>query len=68
MLFYDFPDASEKFKERTIILEKANDKMVNNIELNRFLSYNIDNVINYYSNFKEEENAIKKNSKRYLAK
>ena len=42
--------------------------MLNDIELNRFLSYNVDSVIKYYNNFKEEENAIKKNSKRYLAK
>ena len=46
----------------------SNDKMLNDIELNRFLSYNVDSVIKYYNNFKEEENAIKKNSKRYLAK
>lgn len=46
----------------------VNDKTLSSIELNEFLGYNINNIIKYYNDFKEEENGIKKNSKRYLAK
>jgi len=45
-----------------------NDKTLNEIELNKFLEYNVNKVIEYYNDFKEEKHEIKKNSKRYLAK
>ena len=45
-----------------------NDKLLGDIELNEFLEYNVNSVIKYYNQFKEEENGIKKNPKRYLAK
>ena len=45
-----------------------NDKLLSEIELNEFLEYNINSVIKYYNQFKEEENGLKKNPKRYLAK
>lgn len=38
------------------------------IELNKFLEYNVNKVIEYYNDFKEERHGIKKDSKRYLAK
>ena len=45
-----------------------NDKLLGEIELNEFLEYNVNSVIKYYNQFKEEENGLKKNPKRYLAK
>ena len=46
----------------------VNDKLLGEIELNEFLEYNVNSVIKYYNQFKVEENGIKKNPKRYLAK
>lgn len=46
----------------------VNDKTLSEIELNKFLEYNINKVIEYYNDFKEEKYGIKKDSKRYLAK
>lgn len=46
----------------------TNDKMLNSLELNKFLEYNVNSVIKYYNKFKEEENGIKENTERYLAK
>ena len=45
-----------------------NDQLLGEIELNEFLEYNINSVIKYYNQFKEAENGLKKNPKRYLAK
>lgn len=46
-----------------------NDKNLNEVELNQFLYYNLDRVINYYNRFyEEEENESKTITKRYLAK
>ena len=46
----------------------VNDKTLSEIELNKFLEYNVNKVIEYYNDFKEEKHGIKKDSKRYLAK
>lgn len=46
----------------------VNDKTLSEIELNKFLEYNVNKVIEYYNDFKEEKYGIKKDSKRYLAK
>ena len=46
----------------------VNDKILGEIELNNFLEYNVNKVIEYYNDFKEEKYGIKKDSKRYLAK
>ncbi len=46
----------------------VNDKTLSEIELNKFLEYNVNKVIEYYNEFKEEKHGIKKDSKRYLAK
>lgn len=46
----------------------VNDKTLSKNELNKFLEYNVNNVIKYYNNFKEKKHGIKKDSKRYLAK
>ena len=46
-----------------------NDKTLNIIELDEFLYYNLDRVINYYNEFnKEVKNEFKTSPKRYLAK
>ena len=45
-----------------------NDKMLNEIELDEFLEYNVNEVIKYYNQFMEDEYGFKKNTKRYLAK
>lgn len=44
-----------------------NDEIFSEIELNKFLEYNVNKVIEYYNDFKEEKHGIKKNSKGYLA-
>ena len=55
--------------ERTIpVYTIVNDKTFSEIELNKFLKYNVNKVIEYYNDFKEEKHGIKKNSKRDLAK
>ena len=46
----------------------VNNKTLSEIELNKFLGYNVNKVIEYYNDFKEEKHGIKKDSKRYLAK
>lgn len=46
----------------------VNNKTLSEIELNKFLEYNVNKVIEYYNDFKEEKYGIKKDSKRYLAK
>lgn len=46
----------------------VNDKTLSEIELNKFLEYNVNKIIEYYNDFKEEKHGIKKDSKRYLAK
>lgn len=46
----------------------VNNKTLNEIEINKFLEYNVNKVIEYYNYFKEENYGIKKDSKRYLAK
>ena len=46
----------------------VNNKTLNEIDLNKFLEYNANRVIEYYNDFKEEKYGIKKDSKRYLAK
>lgn len=46
----------------------VNNKTLNEIDLNKFLEYNANRVIEYYNGFKEEKYGIKKDSKRYLAK
>lgn len=46
----------------------VNDKTLSEIELDKFLEYNVNKVIEYYNDFKEEKYGIKKDSKRYLAK
>ena len=48
----------------------VNDKTLSEIELNKFLEYNVNKVIEYYNDFKEgkHKHGIKKDSKRYLAK
>ena len=46
----------------------VNDKTLSEIELNKFLEYNVNKVMEYYNDFKEEKHGIKKDSKRYLAK
>ena len=46
----------------------VNDKTLNGIELNKFLEYNVNKVIEYYNYLKEGKHGIKKDSKRYLAK
>lgn len=46
----------------------VNDKTLNEIELNKFLEYNVNKVIEYYNYLKEGKHGIKKDSKRYLAK
>ena len=43
-------------------------KTLNEIELNKFLEYNVNKVIEYYNDFKEGKQGNKKDSKRYLAK
>ena len=43
-------------------------KTLNEIELNKFLEYNVNKVIEYYNYLKEGKHGIKKDSKRYLAK
>ena len=43
-------------------------KTLNEIELNKFLEYNVNKVIEYYNYLKEGKHRIKKDSKRYLAK
>ena len=46
-----------------------NDKTLNTIELDEFLYYNLDRVINYYNESnKEVKNEFKTSPKRYLAK
>ena len=46
-----------------------NDKTFNTIELDEFLYYNLDRVINYYNEFNMEvKNEFKTSPKRYLAK
>lgn len=46
----------------------VNNKTLNEIDLNKFLEYNVNRVIEYYNDFKEKKYGIKKDSKRYLAK
>ena len=46
----------------------VNNKTLIEIELNKFLEYNVNRVIEYYNDFKEKKYEIKKNPKRYLAK
>lgn len=46
----------------------VNDKTLSEIELNKFLECNVNKIIEYYNDFKEEKHGIKKDSKRYLAK
>lgn len=46
----------------------VNNKTLNEFEMNEFLEYNVNEVIKYYNDFKEDKYGIKKNSKRYLAK
>lgn len=46
----------------------VNNKTLNEFEMNGFLEYNVNEVIKYYNDFKEDKYGIKKNSKRYLAK
>lgn len=36
--------------------------------ITKYLEYNVNKVIEYYNDFKEEKYEIKKDSKRYLAK
>ena len=56
-------------KEQTIpVYTIVNDKTLNEIELNNFLEYNANKVIEYYNNFKEEKHGIKKDSKKNMAK
>lgn len=45
-----------------------NNKTLNKFEMNSFLEYNVNSIIKYYNEFKEDCYGIKKNSKRYLAK
>ena len=45
-----------------------NDKTLNKVDLDKFLEYNVNRILEYYNEFKEEEHGAKKNSKRYLAK
>lgn len=45
-----------------------NNKTLNEFEMNVFLEYNVNSVIKYYNEFKEDNYGIKKDSKRYLAK
>ena len=46
----------------------VNNKTLSEIEINKFLKYNVNKVTEYYNDFKEEKHGIKKDSKRYLAK
>ena len=47
----------------------CNDKTLSLIELNSFLYYNLERVVNYYNEFNREvEYEFKTNSKRSLAK
>lgn len=46
----------------------VNNKTLNEFEMNEFLEYNVNEVIKYYNEFKEDKYGIKKDSKRYLAK
>ena len=47
---------------------KTQNKTLSQIELNAFLEYNVNEVIKYYNQFKEDEYGFKKDTKRYLAK
>ncbi len=42
--------------------------MVIKLESNKYLQYNVNKAIKCYNKFKEEENGIKENTERYLAK
>lgn len=71
---FDYSKTSENLGYLTIDEKKIpvftiiNDKMLNEIELDEFLEYNVNEVIKYYNQFMEDEYGFKKNTKRYLAK
>lgn len=71
---FDYSKTSENLGYLTIDEKKIpvftiiNDKMLNEIELDEFLEYNVNEVIKYYNQFMEDEHGFKKNTKRYLAK
>ncbi|MEI3530193.1 MAG: hypothetical protein V8Q75_03855 [Bacilli bacterium] len=71
---FEYTKTGENFgyllvKKQTIpVYTIVNDRTLNEIELNNFLEYNANKVIEYYNDFKEEKHGIKKSSKKNMAK
>ena len=56
-------------KQKYPVITICNDKTLSPVELNSFLYYNLERVVNYYNEFNREvEYEFKTNSKRSLAK